>query len=69
MENPCIECLVNTCCSKPCIDHIKHIYKTKEYKFAGDIVAKQIEEMSYKDAIEHILKCETVYFYMRTLED
>ena len=69
MNDPCIECLVRSCCSKPCTDHIKHVYETKDYQFAGETAAKQIDEMPYEDALEHILKCETVYFYMRTIED
>ena len=66
---PCINCLVTACCSKPCRDYIVYVYESKEYEDVGDIVAKQIDEMPYEDALEHILKCESIYFYMRTIED
>ncbi len=61
MDNPCTSCLVAPCCSERCRDYAFYILKSKEYKLAGDVVARNIESMPYEKAIEHILEVENCY--------
>jgi len=65
MEKPCEICLVNACCSIPCIDFAKYVYVKGQYVNAGVNVAKHIKGMTYDEAIKHILKVETVYFNLK----
>jgi len=66
MDDPCIICLLHPCCSEPCIDYAKYVYETKQYSEAGIKVATHIEDMSYDKAIAHILKVESLYFWMKS---
>ena len=68
MNDPCIECVVAPCCSKRCVDFAKYVYETKQYVNAGLGVARRIQDMSYDEAIEHIIKVESVYLYMKLLD-
>jgi len=64
MINPCKECLVSACCSKRCKDYARYIFDNKDYEKAGLYVAKHINAMSHDDAIDHILKVETIAQYI-----
>jgi len=67
MDNPCKQCLVSACCSIRCEEYAKYIFDSKEYKEAGSCVSKHIDEMSYEDAIRHILKVEIIAQYMNNV--
>ncbi len=67
MVKPCIDCIVSPCCSKRCIEYAIYLYIAGFYKQAGNEVSKSIEKMSYNKAIDHILKVENVYLYMKLL--
>ena len=67
MKDPCTECVVAPCCSKRCKDYAIYVYETKQYVNAGLGVAKQIKNMPYDKAIEHIMKVETVYLYLKLI--
>ena len=69
VESPCKNCLVHACCSKPCREYAIYVFETKQYVNAGVGVAKQIKNLPYEKAIEHILKVESVYFYMKSLHN
>ncbi len=62
---PCKTCLVVPCCSTPCIDYAEYVYETKAYGAAGGNVKQHIEEMTYEEAIDHILMVESIFFYVR----
>ena len=68
MEDPCKICVVNGCCSKRCKDYAIYVYETRQYVNAGIGVAKQVRNMPYDEAIEHILKVESVYLYMKLID-
>ena len=67
MNKPCDKCLVKMCCSAPCREYAEYVYSKKEYCEAGRMVADKIDQMTHEEAIEHILKVESVYFYMKTI--
>lgn len=66
-EKPCNKCVVIACCSKPCHEYAEYVYEHKEYRESGKMVSDKIDTMTHEEAIEHILKVETLYFYMKTL--
>ena len=65
MIKPCKKCLVRSCCSEPCKDYSIYVYVTKEYEEISDAVTRQINNMPYQEAIDYILKVETLYFAIR----
>lgn len=69
MDKPCETCIVKSRCSQRCEDYAKYVYETKDYKFAGEEVSLHIKNMSYEDAIKHILTVENVYLYMKMIDD
>lgn len=68
MEHPCKECLVKSCCSERCKDFAIYLYKTKDYKQAGHLVEIHIENLTYEQAIKHILIVENTYRYIKMME-
>lgn len=69
MKKPCDKCLVGPCCSEPCLEYAKYVYTSKEYRIAGDLTSKKIEDMPYEKALNYILNIEQVYFYIRHTEN
>lgn len=69
MKNPCDECMVKSCCSQRCENYAKFVYETESYRFAGPQVSLQIKDMPYEKAINHILKVENVYLYLRNVNN
>ena len=67
MNKPCNKCIVSARCSMPCRDYAEYVYSMKDYRECGRMVADKIDTMTYEEAIDHILKVETIYFYMKTL--
>ncbi len=65
MKDPCKGCLVSACCSKRCKDFAIYVYTTKQYTDAGANVSKQIDEMPYEEAINHILNVEDIYLHLK----
>jgi hypothetical protein len=63
MNDPCAKCLVAPCCSERCRDFAIYVYESKEYALAGEVVERNILNMSYEKAIEHILMTENNYLY------
>jgi hypothetical protein len=69
MKKPCETCIVRPRCSQCCEDYAKFVYETENYKFAGPQVSLQIKEMSYEEAVQHILTVENVYLYLKNIHN
>ena len=57
----CKKCLVAPCCSTRCRDYAIHVYESNEYALAGASVENTIKDMTYEEAIQHILMVENAY--------
>ena len=66
MDNPCKKYLLYACCSEPCLNYAKYVYETKQYSEAGKKVSAHIDQMPYDEAITHILKVESLCFWMKS---
>jgi hypothetical protein len=67
MKIPCEDCIVSSCCSERCKDYAIYVYETKDYEHAGKAVKRQIENMDYDEAVDHILKVENMALYLDKL--
>jgi len=56
MDKPCDKCLVSACCTKRCEPYAMYIFSN-----ADAVVSESVEDMSYHDAIQHILMVENCY--------
>jgi hypothetical protein len=64
-KDPCTICLVRSCCSIPCADHILHMYNTKEYKLFGKFYEEHIEKMTKEEALKVLYEAEHTWFSIR----
>ena len=67
MTFPCDKCLVKICCTKPCRDYAISLYYNKKYREKKSIIDINLDNMSFENAINHILKVEAISFYIREI--
>jgi len=60
VNKPCNNCLVSACCTQRCEDYAKWIFDNP-----NAVVAEAVEDMSYHDAIQHILMVENCYLIVK----
>jgi len=60
MNKPCNECLVSACCTKRCEDYAIWIFNSHD-----SLVAESVFDMSFDDAIRHILMVENCYLEIK----